>query len=328
MSTDFPYELRDPRDPPIPLDDLDVEQVDTGIVVSTAESRAILRGAGWKWKNYEGPLPECYRDEDGNELPSDMVPLLAEVRPLNIDFMAKWERKRRLLVDPDNPNSDYLTAEQLVLTTTGDRALSMEVPFWVKAQTSKCIRDHITAGKLDQLYNDHHGTGVTKHVPVRCQYIRTDGQRCWNWSANTVRGLPHCKMHSGWMPNATSVNRTVTNSKIQLAQSSINAVERLEHLMTEASSEPVQLKAATEILDRAGVRGGIEIDANVTIDQVDPAALVRERLERLAGRLAESGGDSTTPLPGVESAPLELEPAGGTAVPLVETPAVPGEVIS
>jgi hypothetical protein len=74
------------------------------------------------------------------------------------------------------------------------------------------------------------------------------------------------------------------------------AVDKLEELMEYAESEPVMLKAATEILDRAGVRGGIEIDSNLNIDVRPAADLIAERLDRLAqgaisaaARLAESG---------------------------------------
>jgi hypothetical protein len=70
----------------------------------------------------------------------------------------------------------------------------------------------------------------------------------------------------------------------------------LEDLMENAESEPVKLKAATEILDRAGVRGGIEIDSTVNVDVRPAASVIAERLERLAqgaistaARLAEAG---------------------------------------
>jgi hypothetical protein len=56
----------------------------------------------------------------------------------------------------------------------------------------------------------------------------------------------------------------------------------LEDLMENAESEPVKLKAATEILDRAGVRGGIEIDTTVQLDARPAATIIAERLERLA----------------------------------------------
>lgn len=67
--------------------------------------------------------------------------------------------------------------------------------------------------------------------------------------------------------------------------------------MQSAASEPVRLKASTEILDRAGVRGGIEFDARLEVtDGRPPAQVVAERLQRLAdgavkvaGALASSG---------------------------------------
>ena len=58
--------------------------------------------------------------------------------------------------------------------------------------------------------------------------------------------------------------------------------------MENAASEPVRLKASTEILDRAGVRGGVEFDANININDGRPAAqIVAERLERLAAGAIE-----------------------------------------
>jgi hypothetical protein len=51
--------------------------------------------------------------------------------------------------------------------------------------------------------------------------------------------------------------------------------------MESAESEPVKLKAATEILDRAGVRGGVEIDAKIDIAVRPAASLIEERLARL-----------------------------------------------
>ena len=53
--------------------------------------------------------------------------------------------------------------------------------------------------------------------------------------------------------------------------------------MNSAVSEPVRLKASTEILDRAGVRGGIELDGNINVTDGRPAAeIISERLGRLA----------------------------------------------
>ena len=67
-------------------------------------------------------------------------------------------------------------------------------------------------------------------------------------------------------------------------------------MMEFAESEPVKLKAATEILDRAGVRGGMEIDTNISLDVRPAASIIAERLNKLAtnaidaaARLSDAG---------------------------------------
>ena len=78
-------------------------------------------------------------------------------------------------------------------------------------------------------------------------------------------------------------------------QSAPYAVDVLEEMMESAISEPVRLKAATEILDRAGVRAGMDIDIGVEVkDSRAPHEIIAERLERLRsgasiiqGQLAE-----------------------------------------
>ena len=51
--------------------------------------------------------------------------------------------------------------------------------------------------------------------------------------------------------------------------------------METAISEPVKLKAATEILDRAGVRGGMELNIDIKNTDRSPAEVLAERLARL-----------------------------------------------
>jgi hypothetical protein len=75
-------------------------------------------------------------------------------------------------------------------------------------------------------------------------------------------------------------------------QSAPYAVDVLEEMMETAVSEPVRLKAASEILDRAGVKGGFEFDVNVEItDGRTPAQIVMERLARL-----KQGAENTAQL--------------------------------
>ena len=57
--------------------------------------------------------------------------------------------------------------------------------------------------------------------------------------------------------------------------------------METAISEPVKLKAATEILDRAGVRGGMELNIDIKNTERSPAEILAERLARLEAVAAE-----------------------------------------
>jgi hypothetical protein len=59
-------------------------------------------------------------------------------------------------------------------------------------------------------------------------------------------------------------------------------VDVIEELMQDAQSEPVRLKAAPEILDRAGIKGGMDIGVAIDVTMRSPAEIVAERLQRLA----------------------------------------------
>jgi len=75
---------------------------------------------------------------------------------------------------------------------------------------------------------------------------------------------------------------SVERARSRLTQAAPTAVDTLEQLMDSAESEPVKLKAATEILDRAGVRAGFDINTDVTLDVRPAASIIAERLQRIA----------------------------------------------
>jgi hypothetical protein len=75
---------------------------------------------------------------------------------------------------------------------------------------------------------------------------------------------------------------SVERARQRLTQAAPAAVDLLEHLIENGESEPVKLKAATEILDRAGVRAGFDIGGEVMIDVRPAASIIAERLSRLS----------------------------------------------
>lgn len=108
--------------------------------------------------------------------------------------------------------------------------------------------------------------------------VKTDGTRCQLWNSGRIKDDGLCRIHLG------STRRTANNVEVarqKISQASSYAVDVLEDLMESAISEPVKLKAATEILDRAGVRGGIEVGIDVRGNERSPAEILTERLARL-----------------------------------------------
>jgi hypothetical protein len=114
------------------------------------------------------------------------------------------------------------------------------------------------------------------------------------WSSGRPKDDGLCRIHLRSTQHKTSDD--IERARQKLTQAAPYAVDMLEDLMENAESEPVKLKAATEILDRAGVRGGVEIDSNINIDVRPAASVIAERLDRLAqgaiqtaAKLAEAG---------------------------------------
>jgi len=89
-----------------------------------------------------------------------------------------------------------------------------------------------------------------------------------------------CRVH---LKTQRKSGEDIERARRKLVQAAPYAVDMLEELMESAVSEPVKLKASTEILDRAGVRGGMELDVGVDVtDARSPAQIIGERLARLS----------------------------------------------
>jgi hypothetical protein len=116
------------------------------------------------------------------------------------------------------------------------------------------------------------------------------------WHAGRKTDDRLCRTHLGTRKSQNT--GAVARARERVIQSAPSAVDVLESLMESAESEPVRLKAATELLDRAGVRGGVEIDARVEINERPAEDVIRERLMRLMPQIITvvDGEDSEEPL--------------------------------
>lgn len=161
---------------------------------------------------------------------------------------------------------------------------------------------------------------MAEPVPVvRCIQIKRDGERCRKWS---LRGTTKCVKHGGNLANVREhAEAVVESARLRLIGNTDRAVDVLEELMDPQTSAQVRLKAATEVLDRAGVRGGIDIHQETEVT-VNPSELLDQRLAQLRRRGAEARerlgevfGDDV-----VEGEVVSDEPTEATVAPALDQP--------
>jgi hypothetical protein len=178
--------------------------------------------------------------------------------------------KQAILVNARDKNSDYLTGYDLLAESASDYT----VPPWVLGATKAWVKQQ----------REIESTGIEPRkrspLPARCKAIKDDGVRCQLWTGGRPQDDGMCRVHLGSLRNKPT--DSVERARQRLTQAAPTAVDTLEHLMESAESEPVKLKAATEILDRAGVRAGFDINTDVTLDVRPAASIIAERLQRIA----------------------------------------------
>lgn len=251
-----------------------IEEIEANTCEDNAHNRRILNHAKLPYRIFEpGVIEVMFQNYD----------------ELNAHHETVYERKKVILSNPKNPWSDYLPFNELPLD------FMETAPAWMQRHLNK--------------YNDALAEGTREDklpiLPKRCRRQRADGSRCWNWSWPAASADGFCKGHSkfGSFNVMDQMNRLNDAAKIRLGQMSPAAVEVLEDLMINSSVPHVRLKAATEILDRVGIRGGTELTVSGQVDHTvqDPAVVVRGRLEQLAERMQPAGELTTSTSPASSS---------------------------
>lgn len=268
------YQIDEPIDLRADLAALGIEEVDKGVCQDTYENRAILRRARLNWD----PVFST------NGVPTGLIRARSKETTVERRLLSLAEKRPLLVIQTDN-NSDYITGLDLLAEEASDYL----VPPWVVHATRLYLKEQEEGGPVSS-------KRAPLALPHRCRQIKDDGIRCMLWASGRPKDDGLCRIHLRSTKHKTSDD--IERARQKLMQAAPYAVDKLEELMEFAESEPVKLKAATEILDRAGVRGGVEIDTNVNIDVRPAAQIIAERLERLAGGaltaatvLAKSGVD-------------------------------------
>jgi hypothetical protein len=221
------------------------------------ENRSALRQAGLNW--------DPVYDQLG--MPTGLI-VARSRESLKERRLLSLSEKRVLLQEPDNNNSDFLTGLDLIV----DEKACRITPPWVIGATRAYLAEQESGGPKS-------AKRAPSAQPHRCRIIKQDGLRCLLWSSGRPKDDGLCRVHlrTNRRPGAD-----VERARQKLLQSAPYAVDVLEELMESAQSEPVRLKASTEILDRAGVRGGVEIEVGMDVTVRSPHEIIQERLARLA----------------------------------------------
>jgi hypothetical protein len=246
----IPYDLRPD------LSDLGLIEHERGVCEDTYENRAALRRAHLNW--------DPVYDQMG--APTGLIVARSEEAMKERRVMSLAE-KRPLLLDASSNNSDYLTGLDLLLE---DSAVKVTPP-WVIGATKAWLEEQRNGVKSPRR--------APASLPHRCRTVKTDGIRCMLWSSGRVKDDGLCRVH---LRTVRRPGADIERARAKLVQSAPYAVDVLEDIMENGQSEPARLKAATEILDRAGVRGGVEMDIGVDVQVRSASDIVQERLQRLA----------------------------------------------
>ena len=253
------------------LSELGIEETDRGVCEDTYENRAILRRARMNW------IP-VYAT---NGIPTGLIMAVSPEMATEKRIMSISE-KAPIMLDPKNKNSDYLTGLDLIVEEASDYL----VPPWVIGATKVWLKEQDNPQPSSKR--------KPASLPHRCNAIKDDGIRCQLWTSGRIQDDGLCRVHLRSVKHRPGDD--IERARAKLTQAAPYAVDLLEDMMINAESEPVKLKAATEILDRAGIRGGVELDTNVNIDVRPAASIITERLNRLAinamdaaAKLAEVG---------------------------------------
>ena len=246
-----------------------IDSPEPGLCEDTYENRRILRLNGARWN----PVFTT----DGH--PTNLIQVITEeMRTAQLSMT-----KEGLLTDIRNPDSDYKSGFKLVIIP----GVENMVPGWVMAASR-----HWEAVEEEREKRGPNGKPYRPALagpPQRCRAHTLSGRRCASWANGRVDSNGLCRTHMANQPHDAENPgiHTQAKARARLLSATEGAVDELESLMTNATSEPVRLGAAKEILDRAGIRGGYDINQEVTVKVVPAEEVVRKRLEAFRERALE-----------------------------------------
>lgn len=110
---------------------------------------------------------------------------------------------------------------------------------------------------------------------------RRTGEPCQRWA---LAGMTVCQVHGGNLPSVKERSKAMLEAaRLQLMDSVPDAISVVYGLaMNEDTPDAVRLASARDLLDRAGVKGGQDININIS-DGESPTTKLYDKLASLRG---------------------------------------------
>lgn len=244
------------------LSEWGIEEIERGVCEDTFENRRTIKQNKGQWN--------VIFDSQG--IPTGFIQVISA----EMYQAAQGLNKANLLTDPDDYNSDYLSGLRLLLAEDAEQI----APTWVLRTTRVYNRQQEEKRALGPDADLYQSRLIT--VPTRCETIKADGTRCWGWSSGASESMGMCRVHAARVNRKSQSGLSVLQAaRNRLISATAGVVDGLEDLAFNAESETVRLGAMNSMLDRAGVRGGYEIEQKVDVTVNESADIVRSRLEKL-----------------------------------------------
>lgn len=154
------------------------------------------------------------------------------------------------------------------------------------------------------------GGGGTADLPVpvvQCGYKDRRGTKCPHAS---MPGALRCREHGGdWLDPAIR-QRLLLSAYMQLVENSEVAVEALIWVAANGKREEARVMAAREILDRAGIRAGVDVNVNISGDEGNSSVNdLKARLKRMGEGMDVADAIREQRAAAIDVAEVEPEPA-------------------
>lgn len=115
---------------------------------------------------------------------------------------------------------------------------------------------------------------------IRCTHVSPWGNRC---NKKAISGGLICEDHGGKGRNvierAKEVNELARKRLFDMVDPALDVIDQL--VKSEGTNDAIRLKAAQDVLDRAGMKSATEINVHSEQHTVDWTAVITEKLSRL-----------------------------------------------